>query len=143
MLKTIHSYWAYVALLILIFAVVNSLLAIAKKRDFTDKDLRIGLFTLIANHIQLLIGLALYFSGPYFKLLTGNTSEVMKNSEVRKLALEHPLMMIIAVVLITIGWSRHKKKSEGRAKFATFLIFYGLALIFILSMIPWNVWFTS
>tara|TARA_R110002073_G_scaffold216229_2_gene376461 strand:- start:26102 stop:26527 length:426 start_codon:yes stop_codon:yes gene_type:complete len=141
MLKTIHSYWAYVALLILVIAVVNSLLAIAKKREFTDKDLRIGLFTLIANHIQLLIGFVVYFSGPYFELLTGKTSEVMKNSEVRKLALEHPLTMIIAIALITIGWSRHKKKTEGRAKFATFLVFYGLALVLVLAMIPWNVWF--
>jgi len=141
MLKTIHSYWAYVALLILIIAVVNVLLAIAKKREFTDKDLRIGLFTLIANHIQLLIGFVVYFSGPYFELLTGNTSEVMKNSEVRKLALEHPLTMIIAIALITIGWSRHKKKTEHSAKFATFLVFYGLALVLVLSMIPWNVWF--
>lgn len=140
MLKTIHSYWAYIALLILIFAVVNAILAIAKKREFTDKDLRIGLFTLIASHIQLLIGLALYFSGPYFKLLTDNASEVMKNSGVRKLALEHPLTMIIAIALITIGWSRHKKKAEGSAKFSTFLLFYGLALILMLAMIPWNVW---
>lgn len=139
MLKTIHSYWAYVVLIILVFAVVNALLAIAKKRDFTDKDLRIGLFTLITNHIQLLIGLVVYFSGPYFSMLTNNTSEVMKNSELRRLALEHPSTMIVAIILITIGWSRHKKK-EGKAKFATFLIFYGLALILVLSMIPWNAW---
>lgn len=139
MLKTIHSYWAYLVLLILVLAVVNSIIAIAKKRDFTDKDLRIGLFALITNHIQLLIGLVVYFSGPYFKMLTSSGSEVMKNSELRKLALEHPLTMIIAITLITIGWSRHKKK-EGKAKFATFVIFYGLALILVLSMIPWNIW---
>lgn len=139
MLKTIHSYWAYLVLLILVFAVINSIVAIAKKRDFTDKDLRLGLFTLITNHIQLLLGLIVYFSGPYFKMLTSSTSEVMKNSELRKLALEHPLTMFISIALITIGWSRHKKK-EGKAKFSTFVIFYGLALILILSMIPWNVW---
>ena len=140
MLKTIHSYWAYVALLILIIAVVNSLIGLAKKRDFNDKDLRIGLFTLIVNHIQLLIGLAVYFSGPYFKMLTGNTSEVMGNSELRRLAMEHPLTMIFAIALITIGWSRHKMKAEGRSKFSTFVIFYGLALVLVLAMIPWVTW---
>lgn len=139
MLKTIHSYWAYLVLIILIIAVLNSIIAIAKKRDFTDKDLRLGLFALITNHIQLLLGLIVYFSGSYFSMLTGSTSEVMKNSELRKLALEHPLTMIIAIILITIGWSRHKKK-EGKAKFATFVIFYGLALLLVLSMIPWNNW---
>lgn len=140
MLKTIHSYWAYLVLIVLVFAVVNALLAIAKKKEFTSKDLRIGLFTLIASHIQLLIGFAVYFSGPYFKALTENAGEVMKDSAVRKMALEHPLMMIIAIALITIGWSRHKKKTDGRSKFATFLIFYGIALVLVLSMIPWNVW---
>lgn len=139
MLKTIHSYWAYLVLAILVFAVLNAIVAIAKKRDFTHKDLRLGLFTLIVNHIQLLIGLVVYFSGPYFKMLTGNTGEVMKNSELRRLALEHPTTMIVAIALITIGWSRHKKK-EGKAKFSTFVIFYGLALVLILSMIPWNNW---
>lgn len=139
MLKTIHSYWAYIVLLILLIAVLKAVFAIAKKRDFTDKDLRIGLFTLITNHIQLLLGLVVYFSGPYFKMLLDNTSEVMKNSESRRLALEHPLTMIIAVVLITIGWSRHKKK-EGKLKFSTFVIFYGLALLLVLSMIPWKSW---
>ena len=140
MLKTIHSYWAYLVLLILIIAVVNALLGIAKKKSFSDKDLRIGLFTLIVSHIQLLIGFAVYFSGPYFKMLTDSTSEVMKNSEIRKLAMEHPLTMLIAIALITIGWSRHKKKEESAKKFSTFLIFYGLALVLVLAMIPWNIW---
>ncbi len=141
MLKTIHSYWAYLALIILLLAVFNAIFALAKRRTFTNKDLRIGLFTLIFNHIQLLIGFAVYFSSPYFKMLTSNTSEVMKNSELRKLALEHPLTMLIAIALITVGWSRHKKKTEDRSKFASFVVFYGLALVLVLAMIPWNQWF--
>ena len=133
----IHSYWAYLVLALLIFAVVNSVSGIIKKRTFTDKDLRIGLFTLIVSHIQLLIGIVLYFyQGRYT-----NFSETMKVSEARLLALEHPLMMIIAIVLITIGWSKHKKKTEDVSKFKTFAIFYGLALVIILSRIPWKNWF--
>lgn len=141
MLKTIHSYWAYLVLIILLLAVFNAIFALAKRRTFTNKDLRIGLFTLIFNHIQLLIGFAVYFSSPYFKMLTSNTSEVMKNSELRKLALEHPLTMLIAIALITVGWSRHKKKTEDKSKFASFVVFYGLALVLVLAMIPWNQWF--
>ncbi len=136
MLKTIHSYWAYLVLIILLVAVVNAIIAIAKKRDFTDKDLRLGLFTLIANHIQLLIGLIVYFSGGWSSQING---EVMKNAASRFVVIEHPLTMIVAIVLITMGWSRHKKK-EGKAKFSTFLIFYGLTLILMLSRIPWDKW---
>lgn len=140
-MKEIHSYWAYLVLAILIFAVFNAITGFTKKRTFTDKDLRIGLFTLIVSHIQLLIGLGWYFMSPWFELLTTDTATVMKTKEIRLLAVEHPLMMIIAIVLITIGWSKHKKKTEDLAKFKTFAIFYGIALLLILSRIPWSNWF--
>lgn len=141
MMKDIHSYWAYIVLAILIFAVFNAITGLRSKREFTDKDLRIGLFTLIVSHIQLLIGLGWYFMSPWYKALTSDGGAVMKDSTTRLLAIEHPLMMIIAIVLITIGWSKHKKKTEDAAKFKTFSIFYGLALLVILSRIPWSNWF--
>ncbi len=140
MMKTIHSYWAYLVLIVLVLAVVNAIIGFVKKREFSDKDLRIGLFTLIFSHIQLLIGLGWYFSSPYFKALKTNGSEVMGDSATRLLAVEHPIMMIIALVLITIGWSKHKKKTEDASKFKTFVIFYGIALVLILARIPWNQW---
>ncbi|AOW18192.1 hypothetical protein LPB03_12340 [Polaribacter vadi] len=140
-MKEVHSYWAYLVLLILIFAVTNAIIGLTQKKQFTDKDLRIGLFALIATHIQLLIGFVWYFMSPWFDLLISDTATVMKTKEVRLLAVEHPLMMIIAIVLITIGWSKHKKKTTDTAKFKMFAIFYGLGLLVILSRIPWNNWF--
>lgn len=140
MMKEIHSYWAYLVVLMLAFALVNALLGLSKKREFTDKDMRIGLFTLIVSHLQLLIGFGWYFMSPAFNALKTDSAAVMGNSASRLLAIEHPLMMIIAIVLITIGWSKHKKKTEDASKFKTFAIFYGLALLLILSRIPWNQW---
>lgn len=140
-MKEIHSYWAYIVLAILVFTVVNAILGLIKKKQFTDKDLRLGLFTLIVSHIQLLIGLGWYFMSPWFKALKTNGSEVMGEQATRLLAVEHPIMMILAIVLITIGWSKHKKKIEDSTKFKIFVIFYGLALVLILSRIPWNNWF--
>ena len=137
----IHSYWAYLVVILLVIAVVNATIGLTQKKQFTDKDLRIGLFTLIVSHIQLLIGLTWYFMSPYFSMLTSNTADVMKTKELRLLALEHPVMMILALALITIGWSKHKKKTTDTAKFKTFVIFYGLGLVFILSKIPWTNWF--
>tara|TARA_R110002049_G_scaffold74988_11_gene193205 strand:+ start:3140 stop:3562 length:423 start_codon:yes stop_codon:yes gene_type:complete len=140
-MKDVHSYWAYLVLAILIFAVVNAIIGLTQKKQFTDKDLRIGLFALIVSHIQLLIGLVWYFMSPWFELLTTDTATVMKTKEIRLLAVEHPIMMILAIVFITIGWSKHKKKTEDAAKFKTFVIFYGIALLLILSRIPWSNWF--
>ena len=138
MLKTIHSYWAYLVLTVLIITVANAIYGLLKKKSFSDKDLRLGLFTLIFSHIQLLIGLGWYFSSPYYKALKANGSEVMGDAASRLLAIEHPVMMILATIIITIGWSKHKKKTEDHKKFKTFVIFYGIGLLLILSKIPWN-----
>jgi len=140
MLKTIHSYWAYLVLTVLIITVANAIYGLLKKKSFSDKDLRLGLFTLIFSHIQLLIGLGWYFSSPYYKALKANGSEVMGDAASRLLAIEHPVMMILATIIITIGWSKHKKKAEDHKKFKTFVIFYGIGLLLILSKIPWNQW---
>ena len=140
-MKDIHSYWAYIVLAILIFAVVNAIIGLKQKKKFTDKDLRLGLFTLIVSHIQLLIGLGWYFMSPMYKALKANGGEIMGNKAARLIAVEHPIMMILAIVLITIGWSKHKKKTEDTAKFKTFVVFYGVALLLILSRIPCNNWF--
>jgi len=140
-MKDIHSYWAYLVLAILIFAVVNAVVGLTQKKQFKDKDIRIGLFTLIVAHIQLLIGLGWYFMSPWFQMLKTDAASVMKDKSVRLLAVEHPITMILAIILITIGWSKHKKKTEDAAKFKTFVIFYGVALLLILSKIPWSNWF--
>ena len=140
-MKDVHSYWAYLVLAILIFAVVNAVVGLTQKKQFKDKDLRIGLFTLIVAHIQLLIGSGWYFMSPWFQMLKTDAASVMKDKSVRLLAIEHPITMILAIILITIGWSKHKKKTEDAAKFKTFVIFYGVALLLILSKIPWSNWF--
>ena len=143
MMKTIHSYWAYLVLVVLIITVVNAIVGLLKKKAFTEKDLRLGLFTLIFSHIQLLIGLGWYFSSPYYKALKANGSEVMGDAAARLLAIEHPIMMILAIVFITIGWSKHKKKIEDHEKFKIVVIFYGIGLLLMLSKIPWNQWPTA
>lgn len=135
--KNFHSGWAYIALLLLVFAVVNSFLGKSSKKEFTAKDRKIALFGLIATHIQLVVALILYFKSP----LGSDSIGQMAESDVRLTWLEHPLINILAIVLITIGWSKHKKATTGEAKFNCIFLFYGLGLLLILSRIPWKLWF--
>ena len=132
-----HSGWAYLALLLLVFAVINSFLGMNSKKEFTGKDRKIALFGLIGTHIQLLVGFILYFISP----LGLDSFGQMKDAALRLTSLEHPLINIIAIALITIGWSKHKKAINSEAKFKKFVVFYGLGLILILSRLPWNLWF--
>jgi hypothetical protein len=140
-MKQIHSYWAYLVLIVLIVTVINAIIGFTSKKEFKEKDLRLGLFTLIVSHVQLLIGLGWYFMSPIYKTMKiSGMGAMMKNSQTRLLAVEHPVAMILAIVFITIGWSKHKKQANDAAKFKTFAIFYGVALLLILSRIPWAQW---
>jgi len=140
--KDLHSYWAYLVLIILIIAVVNSLIKTFGDKEYTAKDFRISLFTLIVSHIQLLIGLILYFTSPNgFNNVKANGMGGL-DSFARLLAVEHPFVGILAVVFITIGYSKHKKKLTSKPKLKTISIFYSIALLLVLSRIPWSTWFS-
>jgi hypothetical protein len=138
---TVHSYLAYIVLAVLIVAVVNAIMGFSGNKLFTlEKDFRISLFALIFAHLQLLVGLILYFISPSGLNAIKTLGMGGLNSAARLLAVEHPFVNILAVVLITIGWSRHKKILEAKGKFKTIAIFYGLGLLFFLSRIPWGQW---
>ena len=140
-IQSLHSYWAYLVLLILIIATVNSIIKFVGKKEFSAQDFRISLFTLIVSHLQLLIGLLLYFVSPRLSLFSElGMGGVMGDSVNRLYLVEHPLINIIAVALITIGYSKHKKKLTSTPKFKTIAIFYTIALVLFLSRIPWNTW---
>ncbi len=140
----LHSYWAVLTLGILIFAVINAFTGLNKSKSYTSKDFRLNLYTLIFAQIQLFIGLAWYFMSPVYKQMkTIGMSATMKDGTLRKLVIEHPTMMILAIVLISIGFSKHKKQLTDHSTFLIIAIFYSIALVFILLMLPWSTWFTN
>jgi hypothetical protein len=136
-IQKFHSGWAYLALFLLLIAVIVTVKGYLNKKEFTAKDKKIALFALIAAHIQLLVGLILYFVSPNGESALGQ----MENAELRLTSLEHPLVNIIAIILITIGWSKHKKMISSDLKFKTISVFYGIGLLLFLSRIPWSLWF--
>ena len=138
-LQVIHSYWAYLVLITLLLALVNALMGLSGNKIFTDTDRRLTLFALISAHVQFLVGIILYFVSPLgIKNFGAGT---MKDSTARLYALEHPLIMLIAVVLITIGYSKSKRLNDNKSKFHTISITFAIALLLILSRIPWSAWF--
>ena len=139
-LKTVHSYWAFFVLFILVAVIINAFIGRYMGKEFSIKDLRISLFGLIFSHIQLLIGLILYFVSPWFDQWAAIGMGVMKDAQARLYLVEHPITNILAIVLITIGWSMHKRQSESSKKFLRIILFYSLGLLLLLSRIPWSTW---
>lgn len=136
MIQSIHSTLAYAVLAVVLIAVINAFLGLSSKRNFTKNDRSLSLVALILSHIQLVVGLVLWVTSPLGK----DAMSQMSNSAMRLTAVEHPLVNIIAIVLITIGWSKHKKEESSNGKFKKIGIFYVLGLLLILSRIPWSNW---
>ena len=64
----------------------------------------------------------------------------MKDAVMRLYAVEHIAVMLIAITLITIGYSRAKRQPNAGKKFRGLALFYSLGLVLILSRIPWEAW---
>ncbi|WKK84931.1 hypothetical protein QYS48_23220 [Marivirga arenosa] len=137
-LKHAHSGIAYLLLLALVIALVYNIIGWAGNKAFTKGNKIAALIGFISSHLQLLLGLILYFVSPLG--LSNLSGETMSDSMSRLYALEHPLTMIIAIVLITIGYSKSKRAEDDKSKYKKIVLFYAIGLILILSRIPWSVW---
>ncbi|PIB33021.1 hypothetical protein BFP78_01805 [Gaetbulibacter sp. 5U11] len=137
-LKMLHHYWAYLVLFMIVVATLNAVYKTMTKKEYEARDFRMSLFTLIVSHIHLLIGLVLWFAADYFSEMS--MGEIMKNATMRSNVVEHPVAMLLAVALITVGYSKHKKKLTSTNKLKSIAIFYSIALVLVLAKIPWKAW---
>jgi len=141
-LKHAHSGLAYLALLAIIIVILWSLVGALSGREFQEKDRKIALIAFILCHVQLLVGLILYFNSPVgYDLLSGGGA--MADATARLTALEHPVINILAIVLISVGFIRAKKLESSKAKFRSIYMLYAVGLVLILSRIPWGNWLGS
>jgi hypothetical protein len=138
--QLIHKALFFVVMLLGLVVLFRAVTGLSTKSAFTETDRKMGLFFMISNHTQLLIGLVLYlFLSPFgLKAFQEFGSEVMKIAEYRKIAVEHMSTNIIAIILITIGHSKNKRAFDAAVKHKNALIFYGLGLVLLLSRIPWD-----
>jgi hypothetical protein len=136
-LTSSHNITRWIFLPILIFLLIRAFSGWMGKKPYEKTDRVVGGIVVGLAHLQLLVGLIIYFGfAPYFNMLKNNTAAVMKTAELRLYAVEHPLTMIIAIVLIQVGRSLSKKRSEAVAKHKAVAIFTGIAALLILSRMP-------
>lgn len=133
----IHSILRWVILILLLVAIYKSF-GVGSK-PFTQGHKKTGLFLMIACDVMLLIGLYQWFTGPLGLKAIQNTgmSAVMKEPVLRFFAVEHITMMLIAIILVHIGYSFSKKNITDARKHTKTSLFYILALLMILAAIPW------
>ena len=126
-LKHAHSGLRWAVLIFLVWTIVNALIKLNKK-DFTEKDRKLGVFALMSTHIQFIIGLVLIGFSPLIKI-----DGVVKSFYLG----QHIPMMLLAVILITVGYSTSKRAVTSSSKFKKTLIFNLIGLVLILAAVPW------
>lgn len=131
-IKHAHSGLRWLVLIFLLVAIVNALMKWQSKAEAKKIDKTLSLLGLMFTHIQIVIGLILFFVTEKQFYVEG----WMGNSMARFYGMEHILMMIIGAVLITIGYSKAKRQDAPK-KFKTTFIFYLIGLLVILAGIPW------
>ena len=125
-----HSGLRWVVLGLLVYAILN---ALRRKSTYEKSDRLLNMFTMVSLHIQLVLGLVLYFISSKVSFVEG----WMKSPSLRFYGMEHISLMIIAIVLVTIGHGKAKRASESAKKHRTIALYYSFALLLILASIPW------
>jgi uncharacterized membrane protein len=126
-----HSYLRYIVLILLIIVIITSLLGMMNKKPFTETDNKLSLFLFISTHLQLLLGLILFFVSPVVQF----SSAAMKDPSTRYWLVEHNTAMLIAIIFITLARTTSKKMTDSNAKHKRMFIFNLVALVIIVFTI--------
>ena len=133
-IKQLHSGWAYLLILMGVVFVVTTLVYAISKKDTDNLIKKIGLFTTITFHVQLLVGLVYYIMR--FSAMDG-AGNIMKSDVLRLTFVEHPMMMIAGVAFMTVANAKLKRSTVVPMSVVVFAV---IAMVCILSRIPWNIW---
>ena len=136
-LLAIHSVVRWLVLVSLLFAIYRAYTGWFSDKSFSKFDGTVRLITATITHIQLGVGLCLYFISPIIHYFWHNYKDAVKVGEIRFFGMEHSLMMLMGIIIVTIGSVKVKHKSKDKEKFRTMAIWFTIGLLVILISIPW------
>lgn len=135
-LQHTHNLLRWAVVLFGLLTLITAMRGLNGKKEFTKGDKRTALYLLISCDLQLLLGLALYFTKHWFDALKAGGS-VMKDSIARFWTVEHAVGMLVAIILVHIGYAGTKGSRPHGAKFRRLFWCTLIALILIAAMVPW------
>jgi hypothetical protein len=132
-----HSILRYFILFFAVVVAVQSLIGMMGKKEFKKPNKIAALMLMIFCDMQLLVGIILYYT---FVIASGMLSagNVMKDAGPRFWAVEHAFGMIVAIVLVHVGYATAKKNIDSEKKFKRLFWCSFIALALFVAMIPWE-----
>ena len=137
-LLALHSLLRWFVLLSLLFAIYRAWRGWLLNKKYAGIDENSRVAATIAAQIQLVAGLWLYFISPVVSYFLHNFKEAVHERQIRFFGMEHITVMLTAIIVITIGSAKAKRKTTDQEKFKTMAIWFTIALLLILSSIPWS-----
>jgi hypothetical protein len=137
-LLILHSLVRWLVLISLLVAIVRAYRGWLGNKRFLKADNIARMVAATTAHVQLVIGITLYFISPVVRYFLNYFKEAVHQREIRFFGMEHIIMMLVAIVLLTIGSAKTKRKTTDQQKFKTMAIWFTIALLIILSSIPWH-----
>ncbi|MDQ2751752.1 MAG: hypothetical protein M3R72_01880 [Bacteroidota bacterium] len=134
----LHSFTRWLVVASLLIAMFLAYRGWLRRKSFTKFDNRIRHITATIAHIQLFLGVWLYFISPLISYFLHNYKIAVKERSIRFFGMEHSAMMLVAIVMITIGSASAKRKTTSEQKFKTMAIWFTIAFLLILINIPWK-----
>ena len=138
LLLTLHSLFRWLVLISLVMAIYRAYKGWRNKKPFTGLDNTLRIATVTIAHIQLLLGLSLYIISPVVRYFLNYFKQAVHEREIRFFGMEHITMMLVGIIIITIGSVKAKRKNTDKEKFKTAAIWFTVALLIILSSVPWS-----
>ena len=134
----IHNILRWVVLILAVVALFRAYLGWFGKREYTETDRKVGVYFSVSLDIQLLLGLLLYiFLSPITRTAFQDFSSAMTIPDIRYFAVEHILMMILAVIIVHVGTIFSKRAISDISKFRRAAIWYTVATLVVILAIPW------
>ena len=132
-----HNVVRWLVLTSLLLALFKAFKGYISNAKFSKTDNAVRHWTATIAHIQLMIGMVLYFQSPIIKYFLANFKQAVNSFDIAFFGLVHSSLMLTAIVLITIGSALSKRKQTDKEKFKTILVWFTIALIIIFIAIPW------
>lgn len=132
----LHSLFRWLVIISLIFAIYRGYKGWFSKKIFIKFDNSVRQWTAIIAQIQLVIGISLYSISPLVQYFLSHFKKALPQREIRFFGMEHAFVMITAIIIITIGSKKVKRKTTDNEKYKTMAIWFSIGLFLILTSMP-------
>jgi len=134
----IHSYVRWGVLILLVYAFIQAYKNITASSPEMERFGKVLSWYVILLDIQLLLGLVMYiFASPQIQHAFQDFGAAMKRTDLRFWAVEHPIIMLIVIVLGHVAKIKFKRLEDARKTFRSIALLLGISLVILLLVIPW------